>query len=220
MTWRVSTCLLPGMAALILCLSPALHAEFVLEVEANGELEGAVVTATPRDADIPRPPLPQEALMVQANRQFDPFILPVPIGVPVRFPNRDDTAHHVYSFSPIGAFELPLYKGESPRTITFSKPGVVPLGCNIHDWMIGYIYVVDTPFYTQITNNSARFASLPPATYDVSIWHPAIADLPVPSWQVAVSQADDRQTLHLGYPFAEVTQPKPPAERFDEQWDY
>lgn len=217
MTWRAST--IPA-AILLMLQSFPLRADFVVAVNAEGMLDGAVVTATPLDPTIARPEPPAVVEMEQRNRQFDPFILPVPVNVPVAFPNRDDTAHHVYSFSPVGSFELPLYKGESPRTITFSRSGVVPLGCNIHDWMIGYIYVVDAPWYAQLSHGSARFNDLPDGTYEVSIWHPAIDRLPVPHWQVTVSEEAQEQSLSLDYPFAEVTQPQPPRERFDERADY
>ena len=164
--------------------------------------------------------MPDKLTMLQVNRQFSPFILPVPLNVPVEFPNRDNTAHHVYSFAPTGTFELPLYKGDSPRPISFTKPGVVPIGCNIHDWMIGYIYVVESPYYTQLSGSSATFDDLPAGGYEISIWHPAIDGQEVPTWQVTVSQTQSSEDLALDFPFVAVTQPKPPVERFDEQWDY
>lgn len=220
MTWRVSTILRWVSAVSALLLSGTLRADFLVEVDSQGMLEGAVVTARPVGNPIDGPSPPETVRMVQANRQFDPFILPVPVGVPVEFPNRDDTAHHVYSFSPIGSFELPLYKGDAPRPVVFERPGVVPLGCNIHDWMIGYLYVVDTPWYAQLSRNHARLKDLPPGTWEISIWHPAIDHLPTPAWQVTVSGSGQTETLSLDFPFASVTQPEPPRERFDERGDY
>ncbi len=209
------------MMLLLAVLGPIpLRAEFTVAVDSHGVLDGAVVIARAMGQQ-PAPTTPPEKLtMAQVNRQFDPFILPVPMNVPVDFPNRDNTAHHVYSFSPVGSFELPLYKGDAPRPITFTKPGVVPLGCNIHDWMIGYIYVVDSPFYAQLTHGSARFDNLPAGNYEISIWHPAIDGQPVPTWQVSVGDGDTTQTFSLNFPFVAVTQPEPPVERFDEQADY
>lgn len=220
MTWRVSTVLRCILSLLALLQSSALHADFLVEVDSKGTLEGAVIMARKVDGSPEGPTPPTVVRMVQTNRQFDPFILPVPVGVPVEFPNRDDTAHHVYSFSPVGSFELPLYKGDAPRPVIFGQPGVVPLGCNIHDWMIGYLYVVDTPWYTQLSHNSARFENLPPGTWEISIWHPAIDHLPTPAWQVTVSGTGQTETLSLDFPFASVTQPDPPRERFDEREDY
>ena len=84
--------------------------------------------------------------MVQQNIAFNPYVLIVPVGSTVGFPNRDKVRHHVYSFSAAKKFELKLYGQQEERSVTFDKTGVVALGCNIHDVMIGYIYVADTPF--------------------------------------------------------------------------
>ncbi len=65
----------------------------------------------------------------------------------VQFPNKDNIRHHVYSFSAARKFELPLYSGTPAQPVLFDKVGVVKLGCNIHDWMIGYIYVTETPYF-------------------------------------------------------------------------
>jgi plastocyanin len=200
--------------------SAAGRADFTVAIDSNGVLEGAVVVARAMDGNAALVVAPERLTMAQVNRQFDPFILPVPMNVPVEFPNRDDTAHHVYSFSPIGSFELPLYKGDSPRPITFTRPGVVPLGCNIHDWMIGYIYVVDSPYYTQLLDGSAVFDDLSPGPYEISIWHPAIDGPKPPTWPVSVNAGHTSQTFPLNFPFVAVTQPEPPAQRFDEQADY
>jgi len=208
------------LATLSLFFAQIATADFTITVEAEGVLDGAVLTATPVGGEIPPRDVPDKATMVQVNRQFTPFILPVPTNVPVEFPNRDNTAHHVYSFSEAGSFELPLYKGDAPEPIIFSKSGVVPLGCNIHDWMIGYIYVVGSPWYTQLENNRGSFHGLPQGTWEISLWHPSLEGQVMPSWQVSVDGSQAAQTLALEYPFVAVTQPEAPAERFDEQWDY
>jgi hypothetical protein len=209
-----------SLFALLFANPARVFGEFSVEVDAAGELDGAVVVARPLDVEVPAPAQPDELSMVQINRQFDPFILPVPRNVPVMFPNKDNTAHHVYSFSPVGTFDLPLYKGDSPHPITFTESGVVPLGCNIHDWMIGYIYVVDSPWYTQMIHNVAHFEDLPAGLWEISIWHPALDSEMAPSWRVTVDGSQTMQSLALDFPFVAVRQPVPPIERFDELGDY
>ena len=71
----------------------------------------------------------------------------VGVGTRVEFPNNDSVSHQVYSFSPAKRFQLPLYKGEIHPPVTFDQPGLVVLGCNIHDSMVGYIYVTDAPYF-------------------------------------------------------------------------
>jgi len=109
----------------------------------------------------------------QRNVQFDPFVLIVPVGSDVTFPNRDAVRHHVYSFSPVKKFELKLYGKEEARSVRFDKAGVVPLGCNIHDQMIAYIYVVGTPYAARTgTDGVATLRGLPAGAGQMTVWHP------------------------------------------------
>jgi plastocyanin len=111
--------------------------------------------------------------MAQQNLQFDPFVLIVPVGADVSFPNLDTVRHHVYSFSPTKKFELKLYGRDETRLVHFDKPGVVDLGCNIHDSMIAYIVVVDTP-YAARTNaaGEAVIHGVPAGQHPMKVWHP------------------------------------------------
>jgi plastocyanin len=109
----------------------------------------------------------------QVDKEFVPYVTAIPVGTLVRFPNHDNILHNVYSFSSAKKFQLPLYKDEPPEPITFDKPGAVVLGCNIHDWMVAYLYVVETPYYAK-TDDKGRLElkSVPAGTYDLEVWHP------------------------------------------------
>jgi plastocyanin len=111
--------------------------------------------------------------MAQHNIQFEPFVLIVPVGATVAFPNLDNVRHHVYSFSPAHPFELKLYGKDQTRSIRFDKLGVVALGCNIHDSMIAFIRVVDTRYAAK--TNAAGVAvihNLPAGAATLKLWHP------------------------------------------------
>ncbi len=111
--------------------------------------------------------------MAQQNIRFDPFVLIVPVGAEVSFPNYDKVRHHVYSFSPAKTFELKLYGHDETRTVRFDKPGTVALGCNIHDRMVAFIRVVDTPFAAK--TNAAGVAELqgvPEGRAVLHVWQP------------------------------------------------
>ena len=87
-------------------------------------------------------------------------------------------------------FELPLYKGDAYSPVVFDRPGVVVLGCNIHDGMLGYIVVVDTPHYAQTNQQGiARIESVPNGDYVVAAWTPRVrpAGLP-PALPVTVTE--------------------------------
>jgi plastocyanin len=141
----------------------------------NQPLEDAVVTFTPRGGAPAVAAVQGE--MVQAGRQFTPFVLIVPVGSRVRFPNRDEVRHHVYSTSAPKNLDLPLYIGEPAEPQLFDKPGVVSLGCNIHDWMAAYIYVTATPFYgLTSTSGQATLRGLPAGGGVVEVWHPRLGE--------------------------------------------
>ncbi len=198
-------------------------ARVTVEVVSDGQpvqLHGAVVSFEPMDAEKVHRHEPHSVSMEQINRQFRPYILPVPVNTPVLFPNFDDTAHHVYSFSKIRHFELPLYKGELPDPITFTDPGVVPLGCNIHDWMIGYIVVVDSPYFTQLDGGTGVVEAIPPGRYEVSVWHPALDGRESLREVVEVTAHDTAMRFDLEFPLLKVAQPAPPTQRVDERSDY
>lgn len=110
--------------------------------------------------------------MDQKHREFVSHILAIHTGESVLFPNSDNIQHHIYSFSPTNSFEIQLYKDVVPKPITFNKTGVVVLGCNIHDWMVGYVYVSDAPFVTQTNEKGEWSLNLPPDDYTLTLWHP------------------------------------------------
>lgn len=134
-------------------------------------LAGAVVTFRPAGRS-PRV-TPGVFEIRQEGRRFIPELTIVPVGSRVRFPNRDEVAHHVYSFSPAKKFDIPLYQGEAPQDIVFDRSGVVALGCNIHDWMLAHVYVTDTPFFA-VTGIDGRavFANADGGKGTLEVWHP------------------------------------------------
>jgi len=135
----------------------------------------AVVVAVPADG-APVVNGPRESVVDQVDKEFVPKVVAIQAGTSVTFPNHDNVRHHVYSFSPPKRFELSLYAGVPAKRVVFDTPGVVVLGCNIHDWMVGYIYVSESPFFAKTDKDGkARLADLPPGAYHVRAWHPQLA---------------------------------------------
>lgn len=147
--------------------------------QGNGSpVADAVITLVPEDGAAPAAAYHGVAIMDQRHSTFVPHVLVVPVGTLVRFPNSDNIHHDVYSFSPAKTFDLPLYKGIHANPVLFDKPGVVVLGCNIHDWMLGYIDVVTTPWYAKTdADGRAALTGIPPGKYRVDIWQPGL-DVP------------------------------------------
>jgi plastocyanin len=112
-------------------------------------------------------------IIAQHNKQFEPYVSVIRVGTAIDFPNRDHILHNVYSFSKVKLFQLPLYKDKPPQPVLFDKPGVVVLGCNIHDWMVAYVYVVASPYFSKTdAGGRAVLAALPPGAYRIRAWHP------------------------------------------------
>ena len=157
----------------ILFLVPlASAATLTVEVrDARGTpISDAVVYAVPES---PAPLAKKTAVMDQKNRMFVPHILPIQAGTTVQFPNSDDVRHQVYSFSPAKTFQLPLYGGTPANPVVFDKPGVVTLGCNIHDRMTAYIVVVPTPYFAStVRGGHTTLGNLTGGKYTVHVWHP------------------------------------------------
>lgn len=110
----------------------------------------------------------------QVDKAFVPEQVVIRQGELVAFPNSDNIRHHVYSFSKAKPFEIKLYKGNSIPPVPFETPGVVVLGCNIHDSMEGYIYVAQSDFHAQ-TDASGRAvikgASVADNSYKLRVWY-------------------------------------------------
>jgi len=131
----------------------------------------------------------------QVNQRFVPHILTVRTGTQIEFPNNDTVRHHVYSFSEAKRFELPLYAGSAHSPIRFDAPGVVVIGCNIHDDMLGYIVVLDTPYVmTTDASGTASLDGLPAGEYRVEIWTPRTrADRMPPPLRITTDGSSARQ---------------------------
>jgi len=159
----------------LLTLLPAsLAAAANLQVQvtdaAGQPLQDAAVYAEPVGGQPPRHTKVVE--IEQKGRKFMPLLTVVQTGTEISFPNHDTVRHHVYSLSPAKPFELKLYSGVPGKPILFDKPGTVVLGCNIHDQMVAYIRIVDTPWFAKTDGaGKATIDNLPPGRYQLKAWH-------------------------------------------------
>jgi plastocyanin len=126
----------------------------------------------------------------QRDKNFTPSLLVVQTGTLVNFPNFDTVRHHVYSFSPIKPFEIKLYAGTPTKPVLFDKAGTATLGCNIHDRMVAYIHVVDTPYFGVTDKTGTVTLALPPGEHRIRVWAPVLSE----------SQPGIEQALRTGPP--------------------
>ena len=186
---------------LLLAAQQGLAAELpVTVVQADGSpLIGAVVVAEPL-APAAKPRTMPEASIDQRDLAFVPNVLVVRTGTAVSFPNSDRVRHQVYSFSGAKQFKLALYSGKAHPPVVFDKPGVVTLGCNIHDGMIAHILVTDSPWFGRTGDRGElRLGGLPDGSYTLRVWHPRVTDEATQlERSVAVAEAQTlAQTFHL-----------------------
>ena len=158
-------------------------------------LEGAVITVHATNG-LARPAAPVRAIMDQVNRTFVPDVLVVPVGSTVEFPNSDSVSHQIYSFSAAKRFQLPLYHGKPYAPVLFEQPGLVTLGCNIHDFMLAYVLVTDAPFFGRSDSSGSWSTDLARGTYRITVWHPRMHEDGTLRRELSVGE-DDRVTLSL-----------------------
>lgn len=166
------------LSCLLIPLAPfLLAADLTLSLaDVRGKpVEHAVLAARPTGGGAPPVQPGRRVRIEQKDKTFLPLVTVITVGTEVEFPNLDSVQHHVYSFSQAKTFDIPLYKDAAPSPVVFGQPGVVVLGCNIHDWMKAYVYVSDTPFVGMSgPDGQIRLTGVPAGTYALDLWHPRL----------------------------------------------
>jgi plastocyanin len=144
---------------------------------AGKPVEDAVVSLVALDS----PALPPAAIspgshveISQQGQEFSPYVTAVAVGTAVMFPNNDTLQHHVYSLSKPKRFEFARYAPGTKESIVFDQPGVVILGCNIHDWMLAYLVVLSTPSFAKSDATGRVALEAPAGRYRLEVWHPRL----------------------------------------------
>ena len=172
----------------VLCAPAALAGMVTVNVatRSGAAAADAVIVLDPLDAT---PPMHHEAAIIdQINKRFAPRVSVVRTGTTITFPNSDRIRHQVYSFSPAKTFSLKLYAGSPNTPVIFDHPGLVVLGCNIHDSMLAFVAVVDSPYFAKTTDAGTVSLNLPAGRYRLLAWHPN-AVTAVPPREITVAAA-------------------------------
>lgn len=189
-----------------LCAHAALGAMVTINVstKSGAAAEDTLIVFDPLDAQVPSSR--DTAVIDQVNKRFTPRISVVRTGTAVVFPNSDRIRHQVYSFSKPKMFTLKLYAGSPTTTsITFDHAGLVILGCNIHDNMVAFVGVVDSPYFVKMGSTGSGALDLPAGRYRMRVWHPNLtAGVPpreitvaAPSLTIPVSTEMDAASLNV-----------------------
>lgn len=181
-----------------------LHAQPLSIIDQHGNpLANAVIEIQTNQAIFPEKDTPY--IMDQVNKAFVPKVLTIPKHSSVEFPNSDNIRHHVYSFSKTKPFELRLYSGKPKAPLEFNNDGIVVLGCNIHDSMVGYIYVANSSYTFQSNSQGViELDTLPKDITAVFAWHPHLSQGSHRRLELSLSQLKGDQPVKLN-----ITPPAP-----------
>ncbi|MES2298181.1 MAG: methylamine utilization protein [Pseudomonadota bacterium] len=180
--------------ALVLAQGACAHAtELTVQVnDSAGKPVADAIVYLESEAMAAAPKVIKHTAIEQRGLKFQPMVSVIQTGNTIGFPNNDKVKHHIYSFSPAKKFDQKLYSGDMAATQVFDKAGTVVLGCNIHDKMIAYIKVVDTPLFAKSDAAGAARIEVPAAgKYSVKLWHYNMSG--APSEQALVTKPGEAQ---------------------------
>jgi plastocyanin len=132
---------------------------------------GAVIYVKQRPKPSAAQAAPQVAKMDQKGMVFTPRVLPIAKGWTVEFANSDPVAHSVFTLDG-EKYDLGTWPKGEVRKYTFAKTGVYRQLCKVHDDMLAFIVVLDTPWFA-VSDKTGQFSlrGLPAGKYTLGVWH-------------------------------------------------
>src|SRR5690348_17440479 len=171
MIWLSVTCFRPALLPALwlallglgaaMCPAASVTGEIQLvdshdaSVRKRHDLSGVVIWLAPTDV-VPQPVAATRVRMIQKNKRFEPHVLAIDVGTTVDFPNFDPIFHSAFSNFSGQIFDIGLYPPGTTRSISFRKPGVVRVFCNIHPTMSAIIAVLNSPYFA-VSNKQGKF---------------------------------------------------------------
>jgi len=196
-------------------IAPAIAGDLTVTVlDGDGApVADAVVTVTAKNGTMEKPvPAAEPYTVNQKDTAYDPFVSIVPAGASVSFINSDSWGHHVYSFSKAKRFDITVPAEQVSTPIAFATPGVVVIGCNIHDRMLAYIFVNGDGLPSKSDKSgSARFSGLPAGEYSATAWHPSLrSKRKLPAIEITLAESGETQAnLEIALKQQRKTKSKP-----------
>jgi hypothetical protein len=163
----------------------------------SSHMENVVVWLRPVDARVPSRPFPSGRLrLTQHHKSFQPHLLVVPVGAIVEFPNRDPFFHNVFSLFEGKRFDLGLYEAGTARNVSFDRPGVSYIFCNIHAEMSAVVIALDTPYFG-ISNRSGEIVipQVPAGRYTMKVWYEAALPATLDTFTREINVTSETSTL-------------------------
>lgn len=143
------------------------------------EIRNAVVWLENAPANAAWPARPEKVEIDQNGCVFIPRVVVIPAGGTVDFMNSDRLLHNIHATPKLNV----SFNRSQPKSrtipITFTKPEIVRINCDLHSWMTGWVVVAAHPFYA-VTGADGQFAfdNLPPGQYKLQVWHERLGTVP------------------------------------------
>ncbi|MGH8799636.1 MAG: carboxypeptidase regulatory-like domain-containing protein [Casimicrobiaceae bacterium] len=143
-----------------------------LLVSPRKELRNAVVWLDNPPADAPATAAVPKVEMDQIGCAFVPRVVIVPAGGTVDFLNSDRLLHNIHATPKLNVSFNRTQPKDRTIPVTFAKPEIVRINCDLHSWMIGWVVVAAHPYYAMTgADGQFSFDNLPPGTYKLHVWH-------------------------------------------------
>ena len=169
--------------------------------------ENIVVWLRPVDPQVATRPAPASNLrLTQHNKSFEPHVLVVPVGAVVEFPNRDPFFHNVFSLFDGKRFDLGLYEAGGTRNVSFDRPGISYIFCNIHAEMSAVVIALDTPYFA-VSNRRGEIVipNVPTGHYILHVWYEGALPSTLKALTREINVTPDSSTLGVLQIPAEMT---------------
>jgi plastocyanin len=163
----------------------------------TAQAENVVVWLSPIGAHVPARPFPNHPLrLTQHNKSFEPHLIVVPVGAVVQFPNRDPFFHNVFSLFEGKRFDLGLYEAGTSRNVSFDRPGVSYIFCNIHAEMSAVVIALDTPYFgVSDRKGEVVISRVPTGRYTLRVWYETALPETLNAMTREISVAESSSTL-------------------------
>jgi len=158
----------------------------------------------------------KKLVVSQRGRSFTPYISVSQTNSKVSFVNQDDITHHIYSAGNENKFSFKIRAGQTNSLTQFDYASEVAMGCNIHDWMSGYLLIVNTPYFGKTDKHGqVNFTIAKQGKYRIVVWHPQMKNKNSRMIKEKVIVANSDLTFTLSNEMADI-----PLQESDDDFDF
>jgi hypothetical protein len=189
--------------------------QVIVKSKAAQALADMVVYLAPLDGQV-LDKSSKETKIGQRGKSFNPYISVSQVNSKINFVNQDDITHHIYSAGSDNKFSFKIRAGQTNASTQFNHASEVAMGCNIHDWMSGYLLVVNTPYFGKTDKHGqVSFDITELGRYQIVVWHPQLQNENNRLSKEAIVATNSTIIFALEHEMAEI-----PLQESDDDFDF